>query len=159
MQNKPVRSFWSTILWAGALVGLLDISSACINYYLRTGKSPVIIFPFIASAIFGKTAMEGKEMIAVGGLMHFMIAYAFTIFFFLIYPKLPFLSWNRLLTGILYGALIWTLMTLVLVPLTRAKAARPSWERSPIDMGILMVAIGIPLSLIAYRYYAGKRNS
>lgn len=98
-------------------------------------------------------------MIAVGGLMHFMIAYAFTIFFFLIYPKLPFLSWNRLLTGILYGALIWTLMTLVLVPLTRAKAARPSWERSPIDMGILMVAIGIPLSLIAYRYYAGKRNS
>jgi uncharacterized membrane protein (DUF441 family) len=95
-------------------------------------------------------------MVALGVLFHFIVAYSFTIFFFLVYPHINFLSKNRLLTGILYGCFIWCVMNLLVVPNTFINKYPPMVAKTLIQVGILIVAIGIPLSCIAYWFYKGR---
>ena len=146
---------WPTILWVGLLVGYLDISSAVINFTFSGKGNPERILRYIASAVFGPKAYSGDSSFIYFGLaFHFLIAYAFTIFFFLVYPKINFLSKNRLLTGILYGLFIWIIMNLAVVPLMLTHRIALKWDfQMYLNMVILMVMIGIPLSYFAYWYY------
>lgn len=145
----------STIIKAGLLVGTLDILSAVIYVTIRTGSFvPFSICKFIASGIFGKNAATGGTVMVIAGLvLHFIIVFAFTIFFFWLYPKIKFLSKNKILTGVIYGIFIWSFMNLVVVPLSNV-ASRPfNVTNAAINMMILIVCIGMPLSFIAAKSY------
>lgn len=156
MQPKS-KNLFLTILWAGLFVGYLDITSAIINFMFNSNKSPTLIFNYIASAAFGKErAYAESSMVALGVLFHFIVAYSFTVFFFLVYPHINFLSKNRLVTGILYGCFIWCVMNLLVVPNTHINKYPPLVPKTLIQVGILIVAIGIPLSYIAYWFYKGR---
>jgi len=151
------RNFWKTVVMAGLLVGTLDIISALTHFYLKTGKDPLIVLKYISSAVLGKSAYSGDiTMTVLGLLLHFLIAFIWTIFFFLIYPKLKLLSWNRIVTGILYGIFIWIIMSRVVVPMSKASVGAFDLKQAIIGVLILIGAIGIPLSFIAHRYYALK---
>ena len=148
------KNLFVTILWAGLLVGYLDITAAIINFMFNSDKSPTLIFNYIASAAFGKDrAYSERSMVALGVLFHFIVAYCFTLFFFLIYPRLPFLWKYRLLTGILYGCFVWCVMNLLVVPNTHIDKYPSLVAKTLIQVGILIVAIGIPLSYIASWFY------
>jgi uncharacterized membrane protein YagU involved in acid resistance len=158
MQANKKRSLLRAILWAGLLVGTLDIASAFISFSINSpGRNPLRILHYIASAVFEKDiAYSENYMLFVGLLCHYIIAYCFTILFMLIYPKINLLSKSRLLTGIIYGVIVWCIMNLLIVPNTRINRY-PAWNRQAmIQMGILMIAIGIPLSYIAYNFYKGR---
>lgn len=151
------RNFWKTIVLAGLLVGSLDIIAAIVNFYAKTGKDPQLVLKYIASALVGKEAFAGgSAMSALGLLLHFLIAFIWTMFFFWIYPKLRFLSFNRIITGILYGIFIWFIMSHVVVPMSKAPGGAFNLKQAAIAALILIGAIGLPLSFIAYRYYKGK---
>lgn len=148
------QHFWKTILLSGLLVGSLDIIAALVQFYSKTGKDPLIVLKYIASAVFGKSAFSENSMVVWGLLLHFLIAFIWTIFFFLIYPKLKLLSWNRIVTGIIYGIFIWIIMTQVVVPISKATAGAFNIKNAIIAVLILIAAIGIPLSFIAHRFYS-----
>ena len=143
------------ILQAGLIAGTLDILSAFLYYYIKTGKTNFsAIFKFIASGIFGKDAgAGGTAMILAGFILHYTIAFAFTIFFFWLYPKVIVMSKNRVVTAIVYGLFVWALMNLVVVPLSNTVHRPLKIEGALINMGILIVCIGLPLSLMANSYY------
>lgn len=146
-----------TIVLAGLLVGTLDIIAALVNFKLTTGKNPTIVLQYIASAVFGKTKAysDANEMIFFGAVFHFIIAYIFTILFFILYINFRFMSKNWLLTGIVYGILIWTIMNLVVVPVALNNYVK--WNQQTwINLLILICMIGIPLSFIARRYFKKK---
>ena len=158
---KPKSSnLLTTILWVGFLVGLFDICSALIQVKIMfPERNPFNVLRYIASAVFGKESANSENiMFFWGALFHFMIAYSFTIVFFLVYPHIRALSKNRLLTGILYGLVIWAVMNLIVVPQTKIGARPFVLKNAAIAAGILIVAIGIPLSYLAYRYYYGRKN-
>lgn len=158
MSTRPKPKYLLlTILWAGLLVGYLDITAAIINFMFNSDKSPRLIFNYIASAAFGKErAYSESSMVALGLFFHFLVAYSFTVFFFLVYPRLRFLSKNRLLTGILYGCFIWCIMNLLVVPNTYINKYPPMAVKTLIQVAILIAAIGIPLSYIAYWFYRNR---
>ena len=160
MQPKP-RNLLITILWVGFLVGLFDIASAFIQVKIMfPERNPLGVLRYIASAVFGKERTHSESsMYFIGAIFHFIIAYCFTIAFFLIYPHIRFLSKNRLLTGILYGLVIWAVMNLLVVPQTKIGHRLFVLRNAAIAAGILIVAIGIPLSYFAYRFYYGKNSS
>jgi len=142
---------------AGLLVGSLDIIAAIVNFYARTGKDPQIVLKYIASALVGKEAFAGgTPMSALGLILHFLIAFIWTMFFFWVYPKLGFLSFNRILTGILYGIFIWIIMSHVVVPMSKASVGAFDVKQAAIAALILIGAIGLPLSFIAHHYYKVK---
>jgi len=151
------KNFLKTIALAGFLDGTLDIIAALTNFYIKTGKDPLIVLKYIASAVFGKEAYSGGNIMAAWGLLlHFLIAFIWTIFFFLIYPKLKILSFNRIVTGIVFGIFIWVVMNRVVVPMSKASVGAFDLKQAIIAVLILIGAIGLPLSFIAHKYYKGK---
>lgn len=142
----------SKILAAGLLVGALDICAACLQYYIKTGKNPDNVLKFVASGVFGKEAFTGGALMSVCGLLfHFLIAFIFTTFFFFIYPRLKFLSFNVIITAILYGVFTWTVMNRIVLPLSNTPPLPFTWTGAAIAAGILTLCIGLPLSIIAKR--------
>jgi hypothetical protein len=143
------------ILQAGLIAGTLDILSAFIYYYIKSGKTNfLVIFKFIASGIFGKAAGDGgTDMILAGFILHYAIAFSFTVFFFWLYPKVNVMSKNRIVTGVVYGLFVWALMNLVVVPLSNTVHRPFKIEGVLINMGILIVCIGLPLSFIANAFF------
>lgn len=152
------KNFWKTVVMAGLLVGSLDIISALTHFYLKTGKDPLIVLKYISSAVLGKSAYSGDTttMAVLGLLLHFLIAFIWTILFFTIYPKLKLLSWNRIVTGILYGIFIWIVMNRLVVPMSKASVGPFDLKQATIAVLILIGAIGLPLSFIAHQYYVLK---
>ena len=123
-------------------------------------RNPFGVLRYIASAVFGKErANSESSMYFLGALFHFISAYSFTTAFFLLYPHVRFLAKSRLLAGILYGLVIWAVMNLVVVPQTKIGHRPFVLKNAAIAAGILIVAIGIPLSYLAYRFYYGQEKT
>ncbi len=152
--NYNKAGAFKTILFAWLIAGSLDILSAFVDNYLKTGKGPAGVLKFIASGVFGKEAFGNDSMIWIGLLLHFTIALLFTIVFFLLYPRLKFLRIDIALSAIIIGIIIWLIMNLVVVPLSNT----PKYSFNPAyaikAVLILIFMIGFPLSIIFKRYYA-----
>ena len=146
------QSALSIILRAGFVAGTLDITCATIQFLLSGGKSVVTLLQFVASGVFGKDAFAGGLTMAGWGLLfHYCIAVSFAAFFYLIYQRLPRLRTDRILMGVLYGVFVWLVMNLLVVPMSQA-APRPfTSSRVIISMSILIIAIGLPISMIVNR--------
>lgn len=151
----PRKNATRTILLAGFVAGTLDILAAFTQYYINTGKSPLIILKYIASAAIGmeKAYSGGSEMLLLGLLFHYIIAYGLAIFFFWIYPYWNRLSRNKFLTAVVYGIFAWMATTLVIVPLSYIGRFPSDPVQAAIAILILIFMIGLPLSLIIGKYH------
>jgi hypothetical protein len=160
MPGKPATSnLIKTIAWVGLLAGTLDISFACTQAYIAKGISPVIVLQYVASGWFGKAAFSGGAAMALCGLLfHYLIACSFTAFFFWIYPYQKWLSKNVVATAIVYGLFVYAVTTFIVVPLSRIGALPFRIDKAVIAAAILIVAIGLPLSFFARRFYYGKAH-
>jgi len=145
------------ILKAGLLAGLLDILAAFANFYIKTGKNPVVILKFIASGVFGDSAFSGGTgMTILGLLIHFIIALLFATFFFTAVARILPVNSSKLLTGILYGLFIWLVMNLIIVPLSSAPKLPFNITDAALNAAILIVCVGLPIS---YSYYSSVKPS
>lgn len=150
-------SFLKTILKTGLLVGILDIAAALTNYVISSGKNPLIVLKYIASAVVGTAAFAGGvEMVLLGLVFHFIIAMSFTVLFFLLYPTIKSFISNKILLGVLYGIFIWLVMNLGILPLTNVTRGPFNPVQAIIGALILVGAIGLPLAFYAERYYGNK---
>lgn len=141
-------------LKAGLIVGTLDISAAFLYYFIRTGKNPLRVLTFVASGLFGKAAFDGgSEMLLAGLVLHYIIATTFAFIFFWLFSRLEVLRKISLLTGVAYGVMVWMVMNLLVVPLSNVSRQPFRWDGALINMLILVICIGIPLSLMAKSYY------
>src|SRR5256885_5287992 len=154
------RAAIKTILLATLVAGTLDALAAIINFSINGGKNPVRIFYFIASGVFGReAAYSGGTLMAICGLLfHFLIAFLFSLFLFLIYPKLKQVLKNKFLIGLLYGVFIWLVMNKIVLPLSKAPKLPPDLKRDLIGMLILMFLVGLPIALIVDRHYSGGND-
>lgn len=148
----------SEIFKAGLLVGTLDILSAFIYYFLKTGKKDVLnVLKYVASGLFGKGSFSGGNGIILAGLLlHYTIAFVFTLLFFWLFPKIKVFSKNKIMTGVGYGVFVWMVMNLIVVPLSNIGMRPFDTVDAIINMLILIVCIGIPLSIRANNFYTKK---
>lgn len=146
---------FKAILFAGLIAGTLDITAAV----LVSGASLCTVLHYIASGAFGReTAFSGGLLMAfVGLIFHYLIAYCWTTLYFLVYPKMPILSRSRIVSALAYGVVVWTVMNLVVVPLSAIPARPFNPTNALINCVVLMLAIGVPVSFLAHRYYSKRR--
>ena len=146
-----------TILITGLLVGTLDAAAAVIQFIIPTPRNPMRIFEYIASGVFGTNAFSGGPVMAVMGLFfHYFIATAWTSLFFTVYPRIPWLAKNKVVSGLLYGVVIWLMMNLVILPLTNVPHIPIRVTGAAIGMIILMLVVGLPISLRTNKYYSHR---
>jgi len=150
------------ILYAGALVGVLDITAACIQVYVSYGYAPARLLKGVAGGLLGRSAVEGGfSTAALGLLMHFTMALTVAAIFYALSRRLPLpqkLS-GVVAVGLLYGAAVFAVNNFATSPFL-------SWVRSlylqtPISfkppMGwsqlvIHLFCVGLPIALVMSRY-------
>lgn len=143
------------ILLAWIIAGTADALAAIVVYvWILNKTTEVQIFQGIASGILGKEAFnEGAKSAILGLLLHYFIAFCWVIFYFLLYPRLKFLRKNIIASAVIYGLFVWLVMNVFVLPGTFGRA--PVLTMNNIFTGsiILMVAIGLPVSVIADHYF------
>jgi len=154
-----MKNLKQAILISWLLVGTLDILAAIIQTLIG-GGSILRLMQFIASGAFGAAAFEGGVGYAVAGLvLHYCIALGWTILFYVAYPRLSFRKVNRIVLGIAYGTFVWLMMNRVVLPLSGIKMGSFDLQRATIAALVLIVAIGLPLSFMAGRYFSGRAGN
>jgi uncharacterized protein YacL len=161
MTASTIKFSNKTILLSGLLVGTLDILSAFVDVYIATGKNPVVVLNYISRGVFGKTDFTSTDTAALLGLLfHYIIAFAFTLFFFWLYARMEWMRKNWFVSGVVYGIFTWVVMNLIVVRLSNIPTAALS-AMQPMKVLksalILIFMIGLPLSLIAN--LASRKNS
>ncbi|WP_128548043.1 hypothetical protein [Larkinella soli] len=142
------------LVGAGLLAGVLDALAAVVFVVLSGRSNPVRLFQFIASGVFGPAAFEGGGLMVFCGLVfHFLIAFAWTLFFYFLYPRVRFISRNIALTIVLYGLFIWVIMNRVVLPLSNTPEVPFRILQAGIGMLILIFFVSLPIVFLVHRYY------
>ena len=150
LQSKSTSPL-KTILITGFVAGFLDITAAIV---ILGKMNATGVLKYIASGAFGKKAFAGgTEMVIYGLLMHFIIAYSFTILYLFAYPYIGLFKKQKVLSGLLYGIFVWAVMNLLVLPFTNVAQAAFRWDKALLNMSILMVMIGLPIALMVNHYY------
>ena len=140
-----------TIATTGLIVGAMDITSAIIITISR-GGTVTRLMQFIASGLLGPKAFQGGAgTVALGWGLHFLIAFSLVAVFYAASRSFPFLRRQAVISGIVYGLIVFGVMNLVVLPLS---AAKPRHSRSGdlIQIGIHMFIIGLPTALLIRRF-------
>lgn len=152
---SPERSnAYQAILWGGFVAGAMDITAACISNGLRAGRTPVWVFQSVASGLLGPDSFKGGFATAALGLaLHFMIATVWTTIFYLASRKLEVLTRQAVLSGLLYGIVVYFFMYFVVLPLSaiHAKPSSYTWTSIVINVSIHLICVGLPVSLVVRR--------
>lgn len=150
------------VLLTGFIAGTLDLAGACISYMLEhSSRFPNKILEYIAGGVFGKNALTGGLAMKLSGLFfHFFIATTFTLFYFLIYPKIKLLQKNIFLSAFIYGLFVWAIMNLIVVP-------NSAWQKqiTPFDLAasakaafVLIICIGLTVCYYCRKFYTNKKG-
>jgi hypothetical protein len=156
------------ILYAGALVGVLDITAACINARVLAGFPPAHVLQSVAGGLVGRGTYNGGFATAALGLaMHFTMALTVAAIFYALSRQfsLPKKVSGVVAVGLLYGATVFAVNNFVTAPFL-------SWVRSlylhtPIlfkpPMGwsqlvIHLFCVGLPIALVMRQYSSLHRR-
>ncbi|HWM25401.1 MAG TPA: hypothetical protein VNP98_11290 [Chthoniobacterales bacterium] len=139
------------IAWATLIVGVLDISSAFILAYPK-GVGPIRVLQGVAAGLIGReSAINGGLATAGLGLaIHFFIAFVVATVFYLASRKLVFLTRHPVISGLLYGVIVYGVMYWIVMPLAYP-VVRPSISRDVTAVCVHMLLIGLPIALIVRR--------
>lgn len=151
----------NAILVTGFIAGVLDGLAAVLLHLIRGGRTPERIFNFIASGVFGPSAMTGGTPMVIAGIVfHMLIATIWTAIFFVAARQFEVLRRQILAASVAYGIVVWIMMNKVVLPLSRVQlGGPPAWNSILIGASVLVVCIGLPVSLGAQRYFdrAGRK--
>lgn len=143
------------IITGWLLCGVLDITAACIQAWIQVGRTPWQVLKGVASALWGRAAMDaGAGMAAIGLLMHFTVALTWTLVFYAISRRVTLLRTAPLLiVGPLYGVFVFSMMNYGALPLLSWVRSlylhtAPRWPGSMSwpQLAIHMVCVGLPIA-------------
>lgn len=160
MKAAPVArsNVMKVTLWAGLLVGTLDIADALLFYGLH-GVPAARILQGIAFGLIGPSSFTlGTLSVILGLLLHYVIATTVTAIYMLASLSLPL--WRQpWLFGTLYGIAVYTVMNYMVLPLSHVGLRPiPAWIPLLNGIGAIIFLVGIPLALIGRRYLSPRRS-
>ena len=155
-----MNKFFKAVFLTGMFVGTTDLISAYVSQLIKTGKFADRMLQYIAGGLLGfPGSMQGGNWVALVGLLtHYFIAFAFTLLFFWIFPKLKFLSFNKYFVGMLYAVFVNLVMSQLVLPLTPLPTAAFNLGGALVGWYTLGVVLGIPIAYNAYKFYGVERK-
>jgi uncharacterized membrane protein YagU involved in acid resistance len=139
------------ILTAGLVVGVLDISSAFVIWWQR-GIALQRGLQGIAAGLLGTQSFEGGMATAGLGLaLHFLVAFVVISIFYLASRKIPFLTKQPVVSGVLYGTGVYIVMYWIVLP-SAFSTFRHRRSNELLELAIHICLIGLPTAFIVRRY-------
>jgi hypothetical protein len=145
--------FFLAVFWGGLACGVLDITQACLAWGIQNHLRPMRIFQSVAAGLLGRDAFQGEMKTAfLGAALHFFIAFSWAAGYYLASRRLIFLVENPVISGLLYGELVWLMMTFVVIPLSNTR--RGPFTAAAIVTGPIghLFLVGLPIALAVRRW-------
>ncbi|MFC5579379.1 hypothetical protein ACFPOA_15305 [Lysobacter niabensis] len=115
------KAHWRPVLTGGLVLGTLDLLFACAFWGVLRDVAPARILQSIAAGVQGPAAFEcGAGSAALGLLCHYFIATMMVLAYTIAGSRLRVLVAQPVRYGLLYGLLLYALMTWIVVPLSNA---------------------------------------
>jgi hypothetical protein len=146
------KSLW-TVFWIGLLAGTLDITENIVFNAFR-GFTPWRIFQFIAAGLVGvQSSQMGWMSVGLGVVIHYAIALAWTAIFYVAASKFIGLTRRPILSGLVYGVVVYVVMTFIVLPLSALppRSAAVTLVNRVNAVLALMLCIGLPIALLVRR--------
>lgn len=149
--SLPVQSRSLAAIGVGGFaVGVLDLVYAILVY--SPGK-PTLIPQTIASGILGaKSYSGGASTAALGVVLHFVIALGAATAYYLASRRIPFLLYRAVLSGVVYGALVYLFMHLIVLPLSAVPKGNMPLIYKACEFVEHWFCVGLPIALSVRRY-------
>src|SRR5262249_22138312 len=150
---------FKAIFWGGFACGVFDITQAMVAWYLQAGAPPSRILQSVASGLLWRSAFQGgMKTAAPGPWVHFFIAFSWAAIYYLARPRLTFMVERPIISGLLYGELVWLVMNFVVIPLS-AIHRWPTWTKASVITGPIghLFLVGLPIALAVSRWAPVKQ--
>lgn len=136
-------------LLAWLLAGTLDITTAILYYTGPSASRAARLLQGIASGVLGARAFTGGTGTALLGLaLHYFIALIWTLVLVVAFRRITALRRHLVLTGIVYGVIVWFVMNVVVLPLSRVHHQPIQPAAAATAAIILILCIGLPISIV-----------
>lgn len=137
----------ATIARGGIVAGILDACAGVVVYYAYFDLNPIEVLQFIASGIWGPEAIGGGVLMAAAGtFFHFLIAFVAAAVYYGAATVVAPLRTRPVAMGLLFGAAVWFVMNLLVLPASNI-------PKAPFDLGLAiigivwhMVLVGLPIA-------------
>jgi len=140
------------VLFGGLACSILDGAAATITF-ARMGLSFTRLWQGVASGLLGRASFQhGAASAALGLFFHVLIAMMAALVFNLAIRYLPSLLEHFLLSGALYGVLVFLFMNLVVIPLSAIPKRPFSLSASIVPIIVHIFCVGLPISIAASRF-------
>jgi len=138
------------IFVGGLIVGTVDLLYAIIVY---SPRHPILVPQTIASGVFGPKSYQGGVQTAVlGVVLQFVIAFGAATVYYLASRTLTFLVSRAMLCGLIYGAVVYLFMHIVVVPLSAASAEHIAFVYKVFEFVEHWFCVGLPIALSVRHY-------
>ncbi len=147
------------IFWAWIVAGCLDISSA-FAIYLWKGIPIQRGLQGISVGLLGRdAAYHGGMATATLGLgLHFFVMLCVVLAFFAASRFLPVLTKHPVVSGIIYGPIVYLIMYWGVIPLSRIGPRPHSLSNDGLAIAIHICLIGLPIALIINQAKSGRHK-
>jgi hypothetical protein len=140
------------VLFGGLACAILDGAAATITF-ARMGLSFTRLWQGVASGLLGRASFQhGAASAALGLFFHVLIAMVAALVFNLAIRYLPALLEHFLLSGALYGVLVFFFMNLVVIPLSAIPKRPFSLSGAMVPIIVHIFCVGLPISIAASRF-------
>jgi hypothetical protein len=141
---------FQAIVVGGGIVGVLDLAYAIAVY---SPRKPILIPQTIASGVLGSRSYAGGMQTAVLGIvLHFVIALGAATVYYLASRKLKFLVSRAVICGLIYGALVYLFMHVVVLPLSAAPTGHMPLVYKVLEFVEHWFFVGLPIALSVRHY-------
>jgi hypothetical protein len=148
----PSRSLVRAIAIGGLAVGVLDAVDGVAYFGLTAGQNPIQVLQYIASGALGAASFSGGlATAALGALLHFVIATVATGLFLVAFTRVPLLRSHWMASGVAWGAIVWAVMNLVIVP----NSGTPPMPLTAVGVVHGLIGHAVTVGLVAA--YVGRR--
>jgi hypothetical protein len=143
------------IFVGGLIVGVLDLAYAIIAY---SPHAPILIPQTIASGLLGsnRAYKGGIQTAGLGVILHFVIALGAAATYYLGSRALPLLTRHTVISGLIFGALVYEFMHVVVLPLSAAPPSHMPLFLKVCEFVEHWFCVGLPISLSVRHYSSGK---
>jgi hypothetical protein len=138
------------ILAGGLIAGVLDLAYAIAVY---SPRAPIRIPQTIASGLLGPRAYAGgARTAALGVVLHLVIALGAAAVYYLASRKFDVLVRRAVACGLVYGALVYLFMHLVVLPLSAVPKHHMPFVYMAAELVEHWFFVGLPIALSVRRY-------
>lgn len=146
-QPQPVLA----VLVGGLIVGVLDLVYAIAVY---SPRRPILVPQTIASGLLGlRSYGGGLRTAALGVALHFVIAFGAATVYYLASRRLAFMIGRTVLCGLVYGALVYAFMHIVVLPLSATPKRPTHFVYQAFEFVEHCFCVGLPIAF-SVRYYS-----